>query len=154
MKNELFVKKQNTTYLNTEVLKAEKINRMMKEEIMRFNKDITDCQKDKENTRSSLLLLKKHILILKEKIKEQVFSSNERTLSQKASSQVLESSSIPHSQRRNKGIFLFQSNQLIDKIVSSSITFDLYSLFLLKLIILLKMIQQYNKIGGLSSKGV
>jgi len=77
LRNELFVRKNNTTLLNTEILQFEKDNNLYKDEIGKMNKDLTDIQKEKENAKNSILLLKKHILIIKEKILQEDHKSKE-----------------------------------------------------------------------------
>jgi len=91
LKKELFFKKNSTTGINSEVLQLEKNNNLCKDEISKMNKEITDLQKEKENAKNSILLLKRHILIMKEKIltedsKSREFLSNVSTMLDKGSS--------------------------------------------------------------------
>ena len=40
----MFIKKNDTTYLNTEILQFENNNNLIKDEIRRMNKEISDVQ--------------------------------------------------------------------------------------------------------------
>ena len=58
----------------------ETINSLLKDEICKMNKGITESQvslliikKEKENAKMSIMLLKRHLLIIKEKILQEVF---------------------------------------------------------------------------------
>lgn len=58
--------------INNEILENEKEILLIKDEIRRMNKQITNEQKDKENVKNSINLLGKHNILLNEKIREEV----------------------------------------------------------------------------------
>jgi hypothetical protein len=61
--------------INNEILEFEKEILLIKDEIRRQNKLISDKQKEKESIRNSINLLAKHNILLNEKIREEVIST-------------------------------------------------------------------------------
>lgn len=63
--------------INNDILEYDKDTLLIKDEIRRMNKLITNDQKEKENMRNSINLLNKHNVLLENKIKEEAKKSKE-----------------------------------------------------------------------------
>ena len=66
------MRKHENAVLHNEILEMEKENLLLKDEIRRMNKMITNDQKEKDNMRNSIALLSKHNQLLENKIQEEV----------------------------------------------------------------------------------
>jgi hypothetical protein len=67
------MRKNENTFIHNEILEYEKDILLIKDEIRRMNKQITNEQKDKENIRNSTNLLSKHNVLLNEKVRDEVY---------------------------------------------------------------------------------
>jgi hypothetical protein len=71
MKNEIEIRKSETNQIKIMIKAEDKNAELIKDEIRRFTKKISDTEKDKESMRSGISLLKKHIEVLRGKIKNE-----------------------------------------------------------------------------------
>ena len=78
-------KQKETTQIGLLVSEEEKQIKLIADDIRKTNKRISEVQKEKEQTRSAIMLLKKHIEQLKNKINIEVNISHISLLSQKNS---------------------------------------------------------------------
>ena len=76
-------KQKETTQIGLLVSEEEKQIKLIADDIRKTNKRISEVQKEKEQTRSAIMLLKKHIEQLKNKINIEVNISHISLLSQK-----------------------------------------------------------------------
>ena len=71
MNNQYSNKLKESNILSNLMFEEENNFNMIKDNIRKFNKKITDIEKEKESFRNGIMLLKKHITVLNEKIKNE-----------------------------------------------------------------------------------